>query len=367
MENKNRKREYVGNNDRTMQHRTEMQTFKNRNNNLFRDMNGPYMIDWAITNRCNINCLHCRGMGKEELADKAVLRVAEEIPLLKPGWVIIEGGEPLLRKKLFDIIEIIHKKRIKTYLISNGMLLDEDLARKLADFDVNLMISIDGADKESYEKIRVGASFEKLKDSVKIAADCDILDSCPVTVGKHNYNQIGSLFKFVKDTGFKKITFLGLKPCENYRRYALNAEEYEKVFFSIIEDQRKYEMDVFVDEPFFKPFLKEHDINYSTSTENGIGVSETSGCIFGSYMFIETNGDVKPCTFAPVAMGNVNEKGLNEIWGDMQNSEFIRDIKDLSTRESPCKECKYLYECGGCKSRTFGLTGSWTESDPSRK
>lgn len=63
-------------------------------------MNTPYMIDWAITNRCNLNCLHCRGMAEEELKDETILRVAEEIPLLKPRWVIIEGGEPLDRKSV---------------------------------------------------------------------------------------------------------------------------------------------------------------------------------------------------------------------------------------------------------------------------
>jgi len=327
-------------------------------------MNSPYMIDWAITNRCNLKCLHCRGMAEEELDDKTVLKVAEEIPLLKPRWVIMEGGEPLLHKKLFEIIEVIRKKKIKVYLISNGMLLDEDLARRFAELGVNLMISVDGADKESYEKIRKGASFEKLKESVAVATGYNILDSCPVTIGKHNSQQLGKLFKFTKEIGYKKITFLGLKPCENYKEYVLNGEEYENLFFSIIKYQKDYKMDIYVDEPFFKPFLKERNINYSANPENGIIVPDVSRCIFGDYMFIETNGDVKPCTFAPVVVGNVNGKSLKEIWNDMQNSELIKTIKDFSMRESPCRECRYLYECGGCRSRTFALTGSWTESDP---
>ena len=328
-------------------------------------MNNPYMIDWAITNKCNLNCLHCRGMAEEELNSRTILRVAKEIPSLKPGWVIIEGGEPLLRKELFEIIEIIHESKIRIYLISNGMLFNENIAKKLAKLSVNLMISIDGADKESYEKIRKGASFEKLKESVSLAKKYNILDSCPVTIGKHNFRQINRLFKFVKEIGYKKIIFLGLKPCRDYEKYVLDAKEYENLFFSIIKGQKDYNIDVYVDEPFFKPFLKEHNIDYSLNSENGIIVPDVSHCIFGDYMFIETNGDVKPCTFAPVVVDNVNEKNLGEIWNNMQNSELIRKIKDFSTRENPCKECKYLYECGGCRSGTFSLTKSWTKSDPS--
>jgi len=96
-------------------------------------MDSPYMIDWAITNRCNLQCLHCRGMAGEQLESKTVLRVAEEITALKPGWVIIEGGEPLLRKELFEVIRIIRKSKIKIYLISNGMLLIGNVAKRLAE------------------------------------------------------------------------------------------------------------------------------------------------------------------------------------------------------------------------------------------
>lgn len=328
-------------------------------------MNNPYLIDWAITNRCNLECLHCRGMASRELDGKTVLKVAQQIPSLKPGWVIIEGGEPLLREELFEVIEIITQSKVKVYLIINGMLLDDNIARKLAKLNVHLMISIDGADRESYEEIRRGASFKKLKRSVEIANEYKILDACPVTIGKHNYNQIDKIFEFAKEIGYKKIIFLGLKPCKDYKKYALSGEEYDKISLSVVKHQKEYKMDVYLDEPFFKPFLKEHNIDYSVNPENGIVVPDVSRCIFGSYIFIETNGDIKPCTFAPLVCGNVGEKTLNEIWEDMQGSELIKKIEDFSTRQGPCRSCKYLDECGGCRSRTFNLTKNWFESDPS--
>jgi len=329
-------------------------------------MSNPHLIDWAITNRCNLRCLHCRGLAEEELGAEALLNVAEEIPSLKPRWVILEGGEVLLRaQQLFEVINILRRSNVKVYLISNGMLLERHTARKLASLDVNLMISIDGADRASYESTRKGASFDRLRRSVAVAAEYGILDSCPVTVGKHNQRRIGELFRFVKEIGYTKVTFLGLKPCRDYREYALNDTEYEALFFSIIENQRLLNLDVYVDEPFFKPFLKEHDVRFSTDGENGIVVPELSRCIFGEYMFIEANGDVKPCTFAPVVVGNVGIRPLGEIWDDIQHSEFVGKITDPSNRASKCRECGYLHECGGCRSRAFALTGSWTAADPS--
>jgi len=252
-------------------------------------MNNPYLIDWAITNKCNLDCLHCRGMSKNGLDSRTILRVAEEICTLKPGWVIIEGGEPLLYKELFDVLKIIHNSNNKIYLISNGMLFNEDFAKGFQELDIHLMISIDGADKESYEHIRKGACFEKLKKTVILANEYGILDSCPITIGKHNYREINRLFKFVDKLGFKKITFIGLKPCKDYNKYLLNNEEYRDFFFSVIRNQKDYNMDVYVDEPFFKPFLNEHHIDYVQDTENGILVPDESRCIFGEYIFIETN------------------------------------------------------------------------------
>ena len=315
-------------------------------------MNNPYMIDWAITNRCNLDCLHCRGMANKELDEIKIYKTANEIVSLKPQWIIIEGGEPLLRKELFDVLEIISKNNIKIYLISNGMLLNEKYADKLATLGVKTMISIDGADKQSYEMIRKGANFKKLKESVNIANQYDILDSCPITIGKHNYKQIDKLFQFVTEIGYKKITFIGIKPCEDY-----------DFFISVIKNQKHYGIDVYVDEPFFKPFLKENNISFNHNGQNGITVSDVSHCIFGEYMFIETNGDVKPCTFAPIAIDNVNDHTLNDIWEKMQNSSLIKKIKDLNYREAPCSDCEHLSDCDGCRSRTYALNNNWFAAD----
>jgi len=328
-------------------------------------MDNPYMVDWAITNKCNLSCLHCRGMNEEELDSETILRVAKDLSLLNPNWVIIEGGEPLLCGELLSVIEIIHKKGIKIYLISNGMLLNESFAKNFSNFNVSLMLSIDGADKETYERIRKGASFEKLKEAVEVAKKFNILDSCNVTVGKHNFHQTRDFFNFAREVGFKKITFIGLKPCKDYEKYVLNGEDYKEFFSSIISCEKDYQMDVYVDEPFFKPFLKEHNINYSVDSQNGIIVSNVSNCIFGNYIFIETNGDVKPCTFAPMKIDNVKEKPLTDIWNEYKKSELLKRIRDFSTRDNPCKECEHLFDCGGCRSRTYNLTGNWLAGDPS--
>lgn len=325
----------------------------------------PYLIDWAITNECNLKCLHCRGMASQQLEGNRVLELAEQIPQLSPQWVIIEGGEPLLREELFDVLSIIKQGGVVTYLITNGMLLNEKTAKKLAELEVRVMISVDGTDKKSYEEIRKGADFGTLKKAIRLLSEYGILNACNITIGQHNYQQIENIFQFAEQLKIPKIIFLGLKPCEDYKKYVLGRQQYQEIIPSVMECQRSYGIDIFFDEPFFRPFLEVNKIDYSASSESGIIVPSVSRCIFGDYLFIETNGDVRPCTFAPMVVDNAGKKDLPQIWEDVQTNELIQRIKDFSSRLGECRECPYLYNCGGCRSRTYSLTGNWFESDPS--
>ena len=67
----------------------------------------PALVDWAITPKCNLKCRHCRGMAKDELSTERARKLVTEIAELKPGWVIVEGGEPLLRADLFELLGLL--------------------------------------------------------------------------------------------------------------------------------------------------------------------------------------------------------------------------------------------------------------------
>ena len=77
-----------------------------------------------------------------------------EIAELKPGWVIVEGGEPLLREDLFDLLGLMQQKQLEAHLITNGMLLSPRAITALKRLEMKVMISIDGATPATYEAIR---------------------------------------------------------------------------------------------------------------------------------------------------------------------------------------------------------------------
>ncbi len=325
----------------------------------------PYLVDWAITGKCNLSCRHCRGMAKDELSTERAKRLIAEIAELKPGWVIIEGGEPLLRDDVFELLELMQQKGLEAHLITNGMLLSPRILAILKQLGVKVMISIDGATPATYEAIRNGANFERVVQSARDCAEEELLEAINFTVLKSNYAEIPGVFELAASIGVWKITFIGLKPCQRYIEELLTSQEYGEAIRLTCQAAQETGVEFFFDEPFFWATAREWGLLARTpAVGTGILLPSTSACIFGEYLFIEPSGEVKPCSFAPLILGNVNEKPLGEIWREVLTSSFFHQIKEPETRTGDCRDCQYVADCKGCRSRTFVLTGDWFAADP---
>ena len=324
----------------------------------------PYFVDWAITPRCNLSCRHCRGFPEGEVTTERARKLITEIAELKPGWVIIEGGEPLLRGDIFELLGLMRERQLTVHLITKGMLLTPQIVATLKRLGVKVMVSIDGATPETYEAVRGGAKFERVVASAREYAREGLLQAINITLLKTNYSEIPGFLEMAVRIGVKKVTLIGLKPCQNYRDKLLTPEEYGEAIRLTCQAAEKTGVEFFFDEPFFWPTVREGGLMAKMPAVNtGILESSTSACIFGEYMFIETDGGVKPCSFSPMVVGNVNEKSLVRIWEDMLASPLLHQIKDPKARTGACLDCRYLEECKGCRSRTFALTGDWFTSD----
>ena len=325
----------------------------------------PHFVDWVITDRCNLSCRHCRGMSTGGLSTQRAKKLIGEIAELGPGWVIVEGGEPLLRQDLFELLELMQQRQLEAHLITNGMLLSPQILATLKRLEVRVMVSIDGATAATYEAIRNGANFETVVEWARNCARAGLLEAINFTVLKTNYTEIPGIFELAASIGAPKITFIGLKPCHNYPEELLSPEEYGEAIKLTCQAAQKTGVEFFFDEPFFWATVKEWGLLAQMPAEGaGILFPATTACIFGEYLFIEPNGEVKPCSFAPFILGNVNEKPLGEIWQEALSSPLLNQIKDPKTRDGHCRSCPYLADCKGCRSRTFVLTGDWLAADP---
>ncbi len=88
--------------------------------------------------------------------------------------------------------------------------------------------------------------------------------------------------------------------------------------------------------------------------EKGRGSSGGArGCMASNgFLFVAYNGDVYPCGFLPIKLGNVKERLLDEIY----NSPLSRSISDPSALKGKCGVCEYKLVCGGCRGRVYSKT-----------
>lgn len=325
----------------------------------------PYLIDWAVTSKCNLSCRHCRGMASGEITTQRAKSLIREIAELRPGWIIIEGGEPLLRSDLLDLLNLICQNSIDVHLVTNGTLLTSKIISSLKTLGVKVMISVDGATATTYESIRNGSNFKTVIEQAHNCAREGLLESLNFTAMKANYAEIPGIFEIAHSLDVKQITIIGFKPCHGYSEEVLTPEEYLEAIRLSCEWSERTGVGLFFDEPFFRAVVNKKGFITNTPTSDaGIVTSATSACIFGEYLFIDTNGDVKPCSYASMTLGNVNETRLDDIWRSVSNSPFFQEINDPYSRTGDCHNCRYLFDCKGCRSRTFMFTQDWFATDP---
>lgn len=120
------------------------------------------MTVFNVTNQCNERCKMCniRKETSHPMPIEKIERYAEKLAEFGIGYVYLQGGEPLIRKDIIDIVDIFLNQGIHPTLITNGLLLTQEIAGAIAARNCNLSISIDTMDGKKYENLRGGVEMD---------------------------------------------------------------------------------------------------------------------------------------------------------------------------------------------------------------
>ncbi len=333
-------------------------------------MTGPIYVDWAITSKCNLNCRHCVGMEEGELTHDEAIKITNDIIGLSPRWVILEGGEPLLRPDLHQVGGMFKKEGIDVFVITNGNAFNQDRLQELASFSPKVLFSFDGADAAVYEYTKRGANFETAKEWAAKCAALGIFHGATAVLSKFNLGQARELIRLTEDLGGKRIIFLPLKPfgkdeisSSYYQQNALTPKEQEEAVKEIYSCGST--LDIFYDEPFLWNLSAKHGFSLS-KTDSGITIPEVKGCAAAYSLYIQTKGSVRPCMFSPeeLTFGNAAKEPLEDIWRRMKQSEVLTKWADQKERKGACGKCQQFESCRGCLARTTKLLGDALQADP---
>jgi radical SAM protein with 4Fe4S-binding SPASM domain len=330
----------------------------------------PYHVVWELTNRCNLNCIHCYAGSVEssqnELTTEEGKRLLDQIATVDDfRMIVITGGEPLIRKDIFELIEYAGRLGFRVVLSTNGTLLTTQIAKDLVKLGVvNFSISLDGSTRESHEKIRrKSGCFDSAMEGIKAASVTGACLQVNFTAMKQNLAE----FPAVMDLAHKLkvdilMVFQSIRPFQERGSVELDTEEQMQLLRTIRERQRTSQYLLMpVCSPEYWPLITgyyEKDNSFSNFQSAAF-----SGCGAGrGFCYVRFDGDVWPCNFIPVPAGNIRQTPLNDIW---RQSSLLKEFRANPRRlKNECGNCADKSICGGCRGRAFANHGDYFAADP---
>ncbi|MHC4094018.1 MAG: radical SAM protein, partial [Planctomycetota bacterium] len=333
-----------------------------------------HVISWNLTKKCNLRCEHCyisagrisKTEARDELSTDECLSVIDQICDVNPeALLILTGGEPLLRKDVFEIASYAGAKGLWVVVGTNGVLITEELCGRMLDAGIKgVALSLDSLDPETHDSFRgIQGAWDNTVNGSKVLDSAGVPFIIQTTIGKHNADDILPIAQFAYELGARVFNLYFLVPTGRGVFISdISPEEYEGTLSQLMELQSSFAGRLLVNAkcaPHYQRMLYEQDADspFLKSFAGGAG-----GCPAGThYLGIRPNGDMTPCPYLPVYGGNLRERSFGEIWEDSEVFQQIRTRKQLGGR---CGPCEFNQVCGGCRARAFGATGDFMAEDP---
>jgi heme b synthase len=338
----------------------------------------PKWIAWEITRRCNLRCVHCRSSSETEVLDHPdfltgeAFRVIDDISGYATPVVVLSGGEPLLRKDVFDIAQYGTGKGLRMCLATNGTLVDEEVCGKIRESGIKIVsLSLDGSAEEVHDDFRgQKGAFAGTVNAARLFRRHSIEFIINSSFTRRNQEEIPKVYRIAKELGATAWYMFMIVPTgrgEEIMDELISKEDYEEILEWHYQ-MEKGEHDMLV-RPTCAPHYyrivlqkaKEESVTFERRTLK-FSTGGSKGCIAGQLIcLINVDGDVLPCSYFPKSAGNIRIQPFREIW---ENSELFREMRDFKGYKNRCGSCEYLNVCGGCRARAYSIYGDYLEEEP---
>jgi len=338
----------------------------------------PKWIAWEMTRRCNLRCIHCRSSSELEVKDhpdfstKEAFRIIDEIAGYVKPVVVLSGGEPLLRKDIFDIAQYGRDKGFRMCLATNGTLVTDDICDKIKTSGIKIVsLSLDGSIEDVHDDFRnQKGAFDGSIRAARYFKNHGIEFIINSSFTKRNQEEIPKVYKLAKELGASAWYMFMIVPTgrgEEIMNELISKEDYEEIIewhYQMEKDEKDILVRATCAPHYYRVVLqksKEEGVKLERRTLK-FSTGGAKGCIAGQLIcLIDVDGNVLPCSYFPKPAGNIKEKSLREIW---ENSELFRELRDFKSYKGKCGSCEYITVCGGCRARAYSVYGDYLEEEP---
>ncbi len=318
---------------------------------------GPFdfFVQFHVTEKCNLRCRHCyQSVTAREMSLLEIRAALDNVGDAIRGWATdyefdvspslhITGGEPLVRRDIFDVVEHGRARGFTVSLMSNGTLVDADRARRIKASGVaDVQVSIEGLE-ETHDFIRGDGSFRKALAGIANLVAQGVDTNLNVTVSRLNSGEVAELVALARGIGAGGVAFSRLVPTgggESLSRAMLSSEEVAALY----EEIRRYDGEG-------GPVVTSRDPLAAVAGIDGeIPQVEVpvGGCAAGMFgVTIGSDGTIMPCRRMDMPVGSILEQSFRDLWVE---SPVLCALRDRQQYHDGCDSCVYWPVCRGCRA-----------------
>lgn len=297
-------------------------------------------VTWIMTDYCNLFCKHCshEAIPKGNRVIEADVNILGAIlDKLKPGGLILSGGEPMILSNFMQVVDILRNRYSgKLNLATNGTLISRENINIIKAFD-SIDISIDGMTEEETDSIRGKGTYKKVIKTLDLLKEVNFKNiSLSMVFNKDNDHLYSKFIEYCKKSGYKPVC-----------RY-LSLVGRAKDNFS--EDVEMYGI--------LSGGFSVFDAHY-----------ECKACL--NSVTVDSKGDVYPCNLfmdKRFRIGNILEDNniFDKMERDKKNNWYKEFSEYISWERKECSDCEYKRACWSCPGMAYGyeqIHGNFRDND----
>jgi len=343
---------------------------------------GPIVV-WNCTHTCNLKCRHCYAEAintydSGELSTQEAMAFMDNLLLYKVPALLFSGGEPLMRKDIFDLFEYGNKIGLRMVISTNGTLINKNKARMIKKLGISYAgISLDGL-KDVNDLFRgVPGAYEKAMQGFYNCSQAGQKTGLRLTLNRANFKELPAIFDLIEKEKIQRVCFYHLVYSgrgSTMTNEDLTHDETRRALDFIIEKTLEFydrgieteilTVDNHCDGIYIYEYMKKIDSKraekiLSLITTNG---GNRSGMAISS---VDWEGNVYIDQFTrDTPVGNIRDMSFADIW-DGTGNLFLEMIRDRKKHlKGRCASCRWLNQCNGNFRARAQSTGDFWASDP---
>jgi AdoMet-dependent heme synthase len=301
----------------------------------------PLSVQLDITYRCNERCIHCY-LDHEDHGEMTTSEIKDLLDQLAEAGVFfltISGGEILMRKDFFEILEYARAKMFCVKLKTNAVLIREKEARRISSLGVeSVQVSIYSHRPEVHDAItKMPGSLQRSLDAIRFLRARGLHVIIANVLMLHNISDYPAVKALAAELGVEFTMDPTITPMMDGDRSILSLNVQEQSLRQVFRDESLVGN---IEEFCAPPTSVDEDALDSLPCSAG-----HTACYISPY------GDLYPCVQFPLPSGNVRQKKFLDIW---QNSAQLNEVRSITLRDMPsCSKCTHGATCTRCPGLAY--------------